>query len=157
MGARVTRRIPHGALSPAYGDLRYGHRSRRVEWRIVRPPLISLGALFYSAKERASGAGVFRGDQFDYSPLVSVTSLPLHNLRDYDGLPALQTQINLFSDGGCSIGILTAHVLADAQSLTVFAHQWAVIARKTFNPDNQDSPLPGIPIFDPVRLDAHAA
>lgn len=128
-----------------------------VEWGVVRHQLLSVKTLVPSAEERASGSGVWRGDQFDQKPLLSETPLPLHNLRDFGGLPAMQVQINLFSDGGYGIGIKMAHVLADAQSLTVFVHSWAANSRKTFNADGHVSPLAGPPIFDPALLDACAA
>ncbi|KAL4926879.1 transferase family protein [Aspergillus undulatus] len=128
-----------------------------VEWGVVRHRLLSVKALAPSAEERASSSGVWRGDQFDQKPLLSETLLPLHNLRDCDGLPAMQVQINLFSDGGYGIGIKMAHVLADAQSLMVFVHNWAANSRKTFNVGDHVSPFAGPPIFDPAQLDACAA
>jgi hypothetical protein len=71
-----------------------------VEWGVVRHQSVSVKALAPSAEERASGSGVWRADQFDQKSLLSETLLPLHNLQDCDGLPAMQVQINLFSDGG---------------------------------------------------------
>ncbi|KAL4870568.1 hypothetical protein BDV12DRAFT_165830 [Aspergillus spectabilis] len=129
-----------------------------IEWRVIRHESLSVKSLAPSADERA-GFGVWIGDQFDQSLLISNTLLPLHNLRDCEGLPAMQVQINLFSDGGYGIGIKMAHVLADAQTLMVFVHQWAANSRKTFGADGDDnvSPFAGPPIFDPALLDASAA
>ncbi|KAE8149520.1 transferase family protein [Aspergillus avenaceus] len=127
-----------------------------VEWGVARHPSLKVKELTPSASERSSGSGAWIADGFDQTPLVSNTLLPLYNLRDYEGLPAVQVQVNLFSDGGYAISIKIAHVLADAQTLMVFMHNWAANSRKLFHAHNTSS-LMGHPVFDPAQLDAHAA
>jgi hypothetical protein len=50
-----------------------------------------------------------------------------------------------------------AHVLADAQALMVFVHNWAANSRKTFSVGDHVSPFAGALFFDPAWLDACAA
>ncbi|KAI2794047.1 hypothetical protein POX_a00637 [Penicillium oxalicum] len=129
-----------------------------VEWAVVRHQHLSVKSLVPSADERASGQGVWRADQFNQDLFLSRTLLPLYNLRDCDGLPAMQVQINLFDDGGYGIGVKLAHVLADAQSLMVFVHLWAANCRKAFSVDGHSpSSVFGPPVFDPAQLDSCAA
>ncbi|KAL4788258.1 transferase family protein [Aspergillus varians] len=129
-----------------------------AEWGVVRHRSLSVKSQAPSADERASGSGVWTGDGFNQRPLLSDTLLPLHNLRDCQGLPAMQVQINLFGDGGYGISIKIAHPLADAHTLMVFVHRWAANCRKTFDADADDiSSFAGTPVFDPARLDACAA
>ncbi|KAK2733088.1 hypothetical protein FQN55_003758 [Onygenales sp. PD_40] len=130
-----------------------------VEWRVVRHQEISVQSLAPTAAERALGSGIWAGDGFNQGILLSDTLLPLHNLRDFEGLPAMQVQVNLFNDGGYGVSIRMAHPLADAQSLMTFVHRWAGLSRKMFKLDNRDTllHLPDPPIFDPARLDSCAA
>ncbi|KAL5342799.1 transferase family protein [Aspergillus crustosus] len=130
-----------------------------VEWGIVRHETLSVKSLAPSADERALGSGIWIGDAFDQKPFLSDTLLPLHNLKDYEGLPAVQVQINLFSDG-YGLGIKMSHSLADAQALMVFVHRWAANSRNTFalgGTVEDVSSFAGPPVFDPVLLDSHAA
>ncbi|CAL5869533.1 uncharacterized protein PFLUO_LOCUS3763 [Penicillium psychrofluorescens] len=134
-----------------YGD----EKDPGVEWSVVRHPSISVQALTLSASERASGKGVWIGDEFPQSLFLSDTSLPLHDLREFEGLPAMQLQLNLFNDRGYGIGVKIAHMLADAQSLMVFVHHWAAKSRKSFSSTDTSS-LMDAPIFNPILLDACA-
>lgn len=68
----------------------------------------------------------------------------------------MQVQITLLKSGAFAIGIRMAHVLADAQTLMVFVHQWAATSRATFGSHNSKS-LMDAPVFNPALLDAHAA
>ena len=135
-----------------YGD----EKDPGVEWSVVRHSSISLQSLAPPASERASGKGVWIGDEFAQSLFLSNTSLPLHDLRECEGLPAVQIQLNLFNDGGYGIGIKMAHALADAQALMVFVHHWAAQSRKSFSFTDTSS-LMDAPIFNPALLDARAA
>ncbi|QKX61538.1 uncharacterized protein TRUGW13939_08690 [Talaromyces rugulosus] len=135
-----------------YGD----YNDPGVEWSVVRHPSIPVQSLAPSASERALGKGVWIGDDFAQSLFLSDTPLPLHDLREFEDLPAMQIQLNLFNDGGYGIGIKMAHSLADAQSLMVFVHHWAAKSRKLFSSTDTSS-LMDAPIFDPRLLDTHAA
>lgn len=126
-----------------------------VEWRIVKRDDISIRSLVPSARERAS-AGTWNGDDFPQRDFLCDTPLALHDLREYQGLPGMQVQITLLKDGGYAIGIQMAHVLADAQSLMVFVHQWAAASRAAFDSEYTKS-LMDAPVFNPALLEAHAA
>ncbi|KAH7303016.1 transferase family protein [Stachybotrys elegans] len=71
------------------------------------------------------------------------------------GLPSTRVQLNRFSCGGYAVAIKVLHVLADAQSLLLFVHEWAAQCRtECGNP----SPSPfAKPIFDPAAVNARAA
>ncbi|KAF4287545.1 hypothetical protein KXV22_006556 [Aspergillus fumigatus] len=75
---------------------------------------------------------------------------------EWRGSPSMQVQITLLKSGAFAIGIRMAHVLADAQTLMVFVHQWAATSRATFGSHNSKS-LMDAPVFNPALLDAHAA
>ncbi|RHZ48067.1 hypothetical protein CDV55_101368 [Aspergillus turcosus] len=126
-----------------------------VEWRVIKRDEISVGSLVPSAIERAN-AGTWNGDDFPQRDFLCDTPLALHDLREYQGLPGMQVQITLLKDGGYAIGIQMAHVLADAQTLMVFVHQWAAASREAFGSEYTKS-LMGAPAFNPALLDAHAA
>ncbi|KAL4885585.1 transferase family protein [Aspergillus karnatakaensis] len=138
-----------------------------VEWVVVRHESLSIESLAPSADERASGSGIWVGDDFDQKLFLSDTPLPLNQLEELDGYPAVQVQVSLFSDGGYGIGIKVAHPLADAQALMVFIHLWAENCRNAFgativngngNGDGDGaSSFAESPVFDPSLLDAHAA
>lgn len=57
-----------------------------------------------NASERAAGNGVWMGDGFAQRLVLSDTLLPLHDLRKFEGLPAVQVQLNTFNDGKYGIG-----------------------------------------------------
>ncbi|RHZ43171.1 transferase family protein [Aspergillus thermomutatus] len=126
-----------------------------VEWRIVKRDQMSIESLVPSATERAS-VGTWHGDDFPQRDFLSDTPLALHDLREYQGLPGMQVQITLLKDRGYAIAIRMAHVLADAQTLMVFVHQWAAASRAAFGSEYTQS-LMGAPVFNPGLLDAHAA
>ncbi|GFG18798.1 shikimate O-hydroxycinnamoyltransferase [Aspergillus udagawae] len=125
-----------------------------VEWRVLKRDDISIGSLVPSAMERAD-AGTWNGDGFPQGDFLSETPLALHDLHEYQGLPGVQVQITLFKDSGYAIAIRMAHVLADAQTLMVFVHQWAAASRAAFGSKYTES-LMGAPVFKPALLDAHA-
>lgn len=126
-----------------------------VEWRVIKRDDISVGSLVPSARQRAS-AGTWNGDEFPQKDFLCDTPLALHDLREYEGLPGMQVQITLLKDRAYAIGIRMAHVLADAQSLMVFVHQWAAASRAAFGSEHPKS-LMGAPVFNPALLDTHAA
>ncbi|KAH1944036.1 hypothetical protein KXV69_006990 [Aspergillus fumigatus] len=125
------------------------------EWRVVKRDGISVGTLVPSAMERIS-AGAWDGANFPQRDFLSEPPLALHDLREYQGSPSMQVQITLLKSGAFAIGIRMAHVLADAQTLMVFVHQWAATSRATFGSHNSKS-LMDAPVFNPALLDAHAA
>ncbi|GIJ87109.1 hypothetical protein Asppvi_006012 [Aspergillus pseudoviridinutans] len=126
-----------------------------VEWRVIKRDDVSIGSLVPSAIERAS-ARTWDGDNFPQRGFLSEEPLALHDLREYQGLPGMQVQITLLKDGAYVIGIRMAHVLADAQTLMVFVHQWAAASRAALGSEYTDA-LMGAPVFNPALLDAHAA
>ncbi|KAF7172183.1 hypothetical protein CNMCM5623_004423 [Aspergillus felis] len=126
-----------------------------VEWRVIKRDDVSVGSLVPSAMERAS-AGTWDGDDFTQGDFLSETPLALHDLREYQGLPGMQVQITLLKDGAYAIAIRMAHVLADAQTLMAFVHQWAAASRAAFGSEYRDASM-GAPVFNPALLDAHAA
>lgn len=127
-----------------------------VEWSVVRHASVSVQLLVPNAPERASGDGLWTGDEFTQELFLSDTLLPLHDLREFECLPAMQVQLNLFNDGGYGIGIKMAHPLADAQTLMVFVHHWAAKCRESFHSINMPS-LMSAPVFNPTLLDTCAA
>lgn len=133
-----------------------GEKDPGVEWSVVRHASVSVQSLAPNASERASGDRLWTGEEFAQELFLSDTLLPLHDLCEFEGLPAMQVQLNLFNDGGYGIGIKMAHPLADAQALTVFVHHWAAKCRESFHSINTSS-LMGAPSFNPTLLDACAA
>lgn len=134
-----------------------------AEWNIVRHPF-RLDSVVPTSADRSAGPGIWKGDGFPRDSLISPTPLALHNLVDYEGLPALTVQINLFAeDSGYAIGVKISHVLADAQTLLVFVDLWAAKSRALFGssasgPSVDLNPrIKGTPIFDPSQLDSRAA
>lgn len=131
-----------------------------VEWRVIEHPFRA-DELVPTTKERASTIngnrpGAWNGGDFNQGLFISSTPLALHNLKDYVCLPGMQVQINLLQGGGYAIGIKMAHCLADAQTLMVFVHLWAINSQKQFGQKPKPS-IMGDPIFDPALLDSCAA
>ena len=137
-----------------------------VEWGVVRHPF-RLEDIVPAASKRSAGPGVWRSDEFPQHAMISSTPLPLHNLVDYAGLPAMAAQVNLFAEGGgYAIGVKMAHVVADAQTLLLFMGVWAAKSRALFSsspgPSSGTDAEPSTkekasPVFDPAALDARAA
>ena len=152
-------RIPGGSHTERFNRPMIIHGDEKdpgIEWSVVRHLRISVRSLTPSASERASGKGVWTGDKFAQSPFLSDTVLPLHDLGKFEGLPAMQLQLNLFNDGGYGIGVKMAHALADAQALMVFVHHWAAKSRQLFSSTDTSASLVDAPIFNPTLLDACA-
>lgn len=148
---------PDGGHTERFHRLRivYGTESDPgVEWAVVRHsfPVTSLAP---APAERASGSGIWIVANFPQEMLLSQTPLALYNLRDYEGLPGMLVQINLFAGGGYAIGIKMAHPLADAQALMVFVHNWAAASRAQYG--HAMVSLMDPPVFDPSQLDLRAA
>lgn len=72
-----------------------GEKDPGVEWSVVRHASLSVQSLAPNALERASGNGVWVGDEFAQRLFLSDTLLPLHDLCEFEGLPAMQVQLNL--------------------------------------------------------------
>ncbi|KAI0136775.1 transferase family protein [Xylariales sp. AK1849] len=123
-----------------------------VEWNAVRHEYTIESIIPCSA---SLSSGIWTGDAFPQSDLISPTKPALHNLKDFDGLPSVLVQVNLFACGGYGIGIKVAHPLADAQSMMVFVHQWAANSRGIFG--SPSASLFDSPFFDPAQLDSRAA
>jgi hypothetical protein len=126
-----------------------------VEWAVVRHGHDIASIVPSSAS--LSSRGVWNGDAaFTQRHYVTSKRVALSNLKDFEGIPAMYVQINLFSCGGYGIGVKLAHQLADAQSLMVFVHKWAANARSLLT----GRPSPSLfaePVFDPPQLDSRAA
>lgn len=60
-------------------------------------------------------------DGFAQRLFLPDTLLTLYGLHEFQGLSAMQVQLNLFNDGGYGLGIKMVHCLADAQALMAFA------------------------------------
>ncbi|KFY07946.1 hypothetical protein V492_06670 [Pseudogymnoascus sp. VKM F-4246] len=121
-----------------------------VEW-VVSKTERTLDSVVPSALERVAGNATWVATDFPQTIFLSDTKLALHDLVEYAGLPGMSVQITEFTCGGYAIAVKMAHPLADAQSLMVFIHQWAA-ACHGFSKSPMDSP-----IFDPAKLDSHAA
>ncbi|KAK7449176.1 hypothetical protein VKT23_013325 [Stygiomarasmius scandens] len=92
-----------------------------------------LAELIPSCEERASKYRVWDGSIiasmgiFPESP-----KLALYDRTTYDGLPCLIIQVTSFACGGMAITVKLAHVLADAQTLLTFVHDWATQNRRLY-------------------------
>ncbi|KAM0323897.1 hypothetical protein ACHAQA_008478 [Verticillium albo-atrum] len=108
-----------------------------VEWTVASSslaPFIPTGAIW---------EGTFPQNEL----LASKTQLALHDLRTWEGLPAMIVQITLLPEG-YAIAVKLAHPLADAHTLLLFMHHWSAAS---------ESRHPAIePVFNPSLLDAHA-
>jgi hypothetical protein len=125
-----------------------------VEWAILRHDYDI--ASIAPPERMLSGGGFWAGDMFPQKDLVSPTKVALYNLKDFEGLPGMMVQVNLFSCGGYGIGIKLAHQLADARSMTMFIHEWAANSQSIFE-GRLNSSLSDAPLFDPSQLDSRAA
>ncbi|OBT63034.1 hypothetical protein VE03_08144 [Pseudogymnoascus sp. 23342-1-I1] len=121
-----------------------------VEW-VVSKSERTVDSIVPSTLERVAGNATWIATDFPQSIFLSDTKLALHDLVEYAGLPGMSVQITEFACGGYAIAVKMAHVLADAQSLMVFIHQWAAACNGFAK-----SPM-GPPIFNPGQLDSHAA
>jgi hypothetical protein len=95
-------------------------------------------------------------DDFELPTNELYPSIPLSLNNDRTPLdaPNVVVQITTFACGSTAIAIAITHSLADAQTLSQFAKDYASVSRAMFNSE----PLPELsPIFDPQRLDAFAA
>ncbi|KAI1855274.1 hypothetical protein JX266_000139 [Neoarthrinium moseri] len=123
-----------------------------VEWNVVHHDF-TLNSILPGSSEVLHG--VWLGDTFPQGGLISPRRMALSNLKDCEGMPGMQVQINVFACGGYGVGIKLAHPLADASSMMVFVHQWAAKSRGLFG--EPSSSLFDGPVFDPSQLDSRAA
>ncbi|KAK6071356.1 transferase family protein [Seiridium cupressi] len=123
-----------------------------VEWNVVQHAY-SIASIAPSGD--ALSSGIWDGAAFPQKQLISPNRVALSNLKEFEGIPGMMIQINLFSCGGYGIGLKLAHQLADASSMMVFVHQWAANSRSIFTAQPSSSLFDG-PVFDPPRLDSRA-
>ncbi|KAH6657642.1 transferase family protein [Truncatella angustata] len=125
-----------------------------VEWHVVRHENSIISHIPHG--EYLSSCTIWSGDAFPQKELISKSRTPLSNLKDFEGMPGLMVQINLFPCGRYGVGVKLAHQLADASSMMVFVHQWAANSRKLFSGQPSSSVFDE-PVFDPPQLDSRAA
>ncbi|KAK2834956.1 hypothetical protein FQN49_006744 [Arthroderma sp. PD_2] len=135
--------VSYGALSDPGAEFAIVHHDQALE------------GLVPTAAERIAGKGAWLATDFRQQSYISDTQLALYNLCDYDGLPSITVQVNTFACGSYAIGVQLAHPLADAQALMVFMHQWAATSREQRGHPGKS--VFGLPVFDPAKLDSHAA
>ncbi|KZT11632.1 uncharacterized protein LAESUDRAFT_741058 [Laetiporus sulphureus 93-53] len=97
-----------------------------------------------SPASRAAGSRHLDVQQTPMEELFPPTNLPLHDLREYEGLPNMIVQITEFACGGRILSPTLLH----------FVHDWA----RTSSAMQRDADLPVLsPVFDLQRLDRAAA
>ncbi|KAH6713266.1 hypothetical protein BKA61DRAFT_72502 [Leptodontidium sp. MPI-SDFR-AT-0119] len=100
-------------------------------------------------------------ESFPSSTLLPTTKLSLSSPSAPADSPNVVIQLTSFACGSMAIGIAITHCLADALSLSRFASDWALTTRSLTPSKTSPSLPPNLPelspIFDPQRLDAHAA
>ena len=159
---------PHwaGQLSLRTHDPNCGHTHRfgciQISYDSLHDPGIelitahastTLSSLVPSASARATyfqGWDTSSGSLQEFFP---ATELALKNTKDTPGAPAVIVQLTTFTCGGLAIAVKIAHVLADAQSLSSFMHDWAHIHREGLE-ERMRHP---VPLYAPGMLDAAAA
>ncbi|RDL37653.1 Transferase family protein [Venustampulla echinocandica] len=92
--------------------------------------------------------------QMPSNELYPATPLSLSGEATPEDAPNVTIQLTTFACGSTAVAINITHSLADAQTLSQFAKDYASISRALMNGE----PLPRLsPIFDPQLLDAFAA
>lgn len=133
----------------------YGHDfDPGVEWVISRQSG-TLDSIVPTAVERAAGNATWIASDFPQEIFLSDTQLALYNLRDFEDLPGMSVQITTFACGSYAVAVKLAHILADAQALVVFVHQWAAASRAQHGASGKS--LMDSPVFNPSELDTRAA
>ncbi|ESK90463.1 transferase family protein [Moniliophthora roreri MCA 2997] len=124
-----------------------------VELVIGRCPL-RLSSILPDAKDRAHLHQIWDPTPINKIGLLPQTpNLALHDRVSYVDLPSTIMQITSFECGAIAIAVKMAHVLADAQTLLTFMHDWATVHRGIANGEEVVLTRP----FEPQRLDAAAA
>ncbi|KAM0254424.1 hypothetical protein ACHAQJ_006828 [Trichoderma viride] len=88
--------------------------------------------------------------------MISSTSLALHDLDTFQGLPSMIVQVTLLGNGGFAVAVQMAHPLGDAHSLMLFMRRWASVCRDERTKQDLTKDL-AYPIFEPNLLDSRAA
>ncbi|KAL6885410.1 hypothetical protein GGI43DRAFT_304554 [Trichoderma evansii] len=88
--------------------------------------------------------------------MASSTSLALHDLETFQGLPSMIVQVTLLGNGGFAVAVKMAHPLADAHALVIFMRRWASICRDELTKQDLTKDL-AYPVFEPSLLDSRAA
>ncbi|PCH38456.1 transferase protein [Wolfiporia cocos MD-104 SS10] len=153
---RWTVYAPKGDHTHRVGRLRltYGAPTDPGVEFVVASSARSLSAFLPSPSERLAESGVWNAAQVPSAELLPPTRLPLHDLIEHIGLPAVGVQVTTFACGSTAVAVKMAHPLADAHTLAHFVHHWATVNRAML----EGLPVPVVsPMFDPQKLDYIAA
>ena len=114
------------------------------------------------SSEREKGTGVWDAGHLTSLGLLppsgeeeGAANLALRDMETWEGLSGLIVQVTELEGGGLAVAIKFAHPLADAQTLSRFAQDWAEMNRRMDDVD-ANFQLPPRP-FEPWRLDDAAA
>ncbi|KAG5639082.1 hypothetical protein H0H81_007026 [Sphagnurus paluster] len=143
---------PHGDHTQRYQriTLSYGTPQDPGVELIVATTSQTLSSLASSEPIDGCLASNFPTEEF----LNATPPLALNNGGDYVGLPGMVVQITTLADRNIAVAVKLSHILADAQSLLQFTHDWASVNRAM----SVGAPLPVLsPVFDPPALDRAAA
>ncbi|KAF5365311.1 hypothetical protein D9758_005454 [Tetrapyrgos nigripes] len=90
-----------------------------------------LAKLIPSCEERATAHRIWDGNVIPLLGIFPQTpNLALYDRVSHEGLPCMIIQVTTFACGGLAITVKLAHVLADAQTLLTFVHDWATQNRR---------------------------
>ncbi|CAM1508897.1 Fc.00g026360.m01.CDS01 [Cosmosporella sp. VM-42] len=109
-----------------------------------------------SHEDRSTTTKVWDATNLPQHDLVPKTSLSLHDLRIFKGLPSVAVQLTAFGCGGFSIGVKISHCLADAACLLQFMHYWASQTRALSAESLHDIQAPLKPLLNFKRFDQAA-
>lgn len=156
-----------GRLSYTTYKANSGHNKRYRRVRVTYNAPTDLGVTFVTATSpkvlseilpdpsaRSSGLKAWDGSKLCYnSGLYPTATLALSNDRTPPDAPNVTIQLTSFACGSNAVAISVTHALADAQSVSQFAKDFASVSRAMINSE----PLPNLfPVFDPQRVDAFA-
>ena len=156
-----------GRLSYSKGKPNGGHTNRYRRVHITYNAPDDIGVPFITAKSSKTLAEFLPSTSqrrnslkaWDASKLKSMELFPeaplaLSNQSKSPDDPNVIIQFTTFACGSIAIGIAITHSLADAQTLSQFAKDWASVSCALFH----SAPLPTLsPVFDPQLLDSYAA
>lgn len=125
-----------------------------VEWNVVQLDRSPVSVAPEPAVRASDELWITRFPQSDL--MISSTSLALHDLETFQGLPSMVVQVTLLGNGGFAVSVKMAHPLGDAHSLLLFMRRWASICRDELTKQDLTKHL-AYPIFEPNLLDSRAA
>ena len=103
-----------------------------------------------------AGKGVWRCQALAAGDLCRTTPLfPSDEWPSTTSLPSMVVQLTTFACGGRAVAVRLAHVLADVQTISTFAHHWSAVHRAMLA--DQSCITSTAPVFDPQLLDRQAA